>query len=324
LYTFLIAYWLYKGEWRNILGLSGKGITRKIVFKSFRVGLLISLLINASLYLLLYIFNVPLSQPFGDEMTLFELYFGAIIMAPIMEEIMFRGFVQGILQKNYICNENKTSIKIIIVVAAFLFAIAHVRYIAYTETLQWVASLLGIFIIGGYLGYLRYKYQSIVPSIFAHFGANMSMAIVPIFLLIFVSVSQPGSLGIFNQKMDQMKYRNDSIYNFDPNNIEVIYNAQRKFLAFNNAPHPEFEPYIIKRKSVALPIYYDIDTSGFVYNIRLDTAKLRKDYPEGAYTSSEIEEEAFRLVASFPQHKPYIRDGKKTETISLVYVLIYY
>ena len=319
LYIFLTTYWLYKEEWRNVLGLSQKNITAKIKWKSFRTGFFISLIFNGIILIILLVFKLRSSQTFGDDMTFFDLFLSVVIVAPIAEEIFFRGFLQGFLEKNYGLNEKRRNIRIIIILIALLFSMAHIRYIIYGETVQWILILTGIFIMGLYLGYLRNKYQSIVPGIFAHFGFNTVMFVVGPILIIFVSVFQPDGWGKLKQKMNQMEFKNDSIYNFDPNDHDILFKAQQKFFAFHNPPHPEFKQHIKEGRCAVVHFYYDIDTNGFITNIRLDSLNLHD------FTGSEVAEAALRLVESFPQHKPYIKDGKKADTTFLsAMVPIYY
>ena len=92
---------------------------------------------------------------------------------------MFRGFIQGILEKNYVLNRKKLYIKIIIVITSLLFTTSHVRYIIYGEVGQWILSFFALFAIGLYLGYLRNKYQSIW-SVWAKFTIEMTKKKMPI------------------------------------------------------------------------------------------------------------------------------------------------
>jgi len=323
---FFVAYLFYKKEWRTILGLSKKDITAKVKWKAFRTGLFISMISLGIIFIPLVVFKLPFSDPFGGKISGLGILFGMFVLAPITEEIIFRGFIQGVLQKNFALDQNKFHIKIIIVITTFIFTIAHVRYILYAETVQWILSLFGIFIAGLYLGYLRNKYQSIVPSMFAHLGFNVAgFVMAPIVLVIFL-VTQPEGFGKFQQMQNQMEFTNDSIYNFNPNNYDTLYESQRKFLAFHNPPHPELKQYIVKEttrrswRTVSVWVYYDIDTCGKVCNARLEPLSTESETD----TYNEIEKEAIRLVESFPRHKPFIKDGSRELWVCSVLVPIYY
>jgi len=135
-----------------------------------------------------------------------------------------------------------------------------------------------------------------------------------------IVIFQPVGFGKFQQQMNQREYENDSIYNFDPNDWGVLYEAQRKFLAFHNPPHPEFKPYMIKGRNVSVWVLYDIDTCGVVYNVQIDSTRDERK----TYTNNEIEKEAIRLVESFPPHKPLIKDGTRDSWKLQVLVPIYY
>jgi len=328
-YTLFFTFRCYKEEWRDILGLSKKNITKKINKRAFGIGLLISVTANITLLIVLFLFDLPSSNLYG-EITLPVLIIGAILIAPITEEIMFRGFIQGSLTRKYIFTGNKKQIRNIIIIVAFLFTIAHFQYIINAgSTIQWLLLLIGIFIFSLYLGHLRNKYQSIIPTIFAHFGFNMAMAVMPLITMLMMPFQSDAFISEYRYKMRQAWYTNDSMYNFDPNDWEARLNAQERFLAFNNPPHPEFKDYIKKPSGPTsslcafVHIKYDIDTCGFVHNVRLDSTRLTENLVE-TYNSDTIEKVALRLVESFPQHKPFIQDGKKTKKTQTTTIPIYY
>jgi len=83
------------------------------------------------------------------------IIFSVVILAAVLEEMLFRGFLQTSL-------ENNLKIKTAIIVTAFIFAIFH----AY----PWV--LIQIFIMGIILGLMAWKSNSIIPSLVVHFINN--------------------------------------------------------------------------------------------------------------------------------------------------------
>jgi membrane protease YdiL (CAAX protease family) len=85
----------------------------------------------------------------------FIVVFSAVILAPVLEEMLFRGFLQTSL-------ENNLNIKVAVIVTSIIFAIFH----AY----PWV--LLQIFIIAIVMGVMAWKSNSIIPSIIVHLINN--------------------------------------------------------------------------------------------------------------------------------------------------------
>ncbi|TYP76119.1 CPBP family intramembrane glutamic endopeptidase [Aquimarina intermedia] len=78
------------------------------------------------------------------------------ILPAIFEEVAFRGFLFNQL-------ERITSVRITILLTAFLFALVHFSFI----------SILWIFPFGLLLGYLRHRYQSLWLGMIIHFVHNL-------------------------------------------------------------------------------------------------------------------------------------------------------
>ena len=89
----------------------------------------------------------------------FMQFAGACLVAPVMEEILFRGFILGALKK-------EMHPWIAISVSAVLFAVAHGTPIGIMYTL-----LLGLL-----MGWLTVTFKSIVPSILLHIAYNCTVA----------------------------------------------------------------------------------------------------------------------------------------------------
>ncbi|MBC6933664.1 MAG: CPBP family intramembrane metalloprotease [Candidatus Brocadia sp. AMX2] len=103
-----------------------------------------------------------------EEKSLFvlvSLIFFGIVIAPVIEEIMFRGFLQPAL-KNFFGG------RYAIVLSASLFAGVHMDIFAFFQ----------IFILGMLLGYLYEKTQTLVASIIVHVLHN---SLTLVFLLYF-------------------------------------------------------------------------------------------------------------------------------------------
>lgn len=103
-----------------------------------------------------------------EEKSLFilvSLIFFGIIIAPVIEEIMFRGFLQPALKNSF-------GRRYAVVVSASLFAAVHMDIFAFFQ----------IFILGMLLGYLYEKTQTLIASIVVHVLHN---SLTLVFLLYF-------------------------------------------------------------------------------------------------------------------------------------------
>ena len=89
------------------------------------------------------------------------LFLAVVVIAPIGEEILFRGFLQRFLEKHW-----KDITKAVLVTSLF-FALIHFNP-------YWTIQ---IYILGIFLGYLSWKTKSVIPSILLH-GLNNGTAFI--------------------------------------------------------------------------------------------------------------------------------------------------
>ena len=88
----------------------------------------------------------------------------AVFIAPVVEEIFFRGFMQPTLVKNLGVFGG-------VFITALIFGFSHAQYLGYS------AALAAVIIIGLILGITRQKTGSVMPGIFAHLLNNLFAAI---------------------------------------------------------------------------------------------------------------------------------------------------
>lgn len=100
----------------------------------------------------------------SQTLTLFKLFAGAILAAPILEEVFYRGLVQSALLDVVGPAKRWTAI----LISAALFASAHL------SVAQW-QTLPGLMVFGVVLGWLYEKTGSLLPSIFTHMLFNAAM-----------------------------------------------------------------------------------------------------------------------------------------------------
>lgn len=132
-------------------------------------GIFFILLITTTL---INIFIAPLIEPMpqdpyskfsSSEIKTISVF--AILTAPIVEEVFFRGFMQPAFIKRF-------GVIVGIVLTAIIFSISHAYYLEYN------VALLTVFTIGLVLGIAKYKTKSIMPVFFAHFYNNIFAAML--------------------------------------------------------------------------------------------------------------------------------------------------
>lgn len=136
----------------------------------FKQGTLAAIAIILSTTIISFIFShfggISKENPYTamPEDKIKAIIFLAIFIAPLIEEIFFRGFMQPALVKNLGAFPG-------IVITALIFGFSHLQYLEYN------AALVAVTAIGLILGITKYYTGSIVPGIFAHLFNNMLAAI---------------------------------------------------------------------------------------------------------------------------------------------------
>ncbi|MDL2227446.1 CPBP family intramembrane metalloprotease [Odoribacter sp. OttesenSCG-928-L07] len=310
LLTICATWFLYRKDWTKVLGLTTKGITWRIILKSIGTGLLINLICSPILSVIYFlIFKEQPLDAFGESYDSVKLIFTALLIAPITEEIIFRGFIQGSWQKLYDYKE-KMPVKLIIVITSLLFTISHFGFLHNISVKQFLFSAITIFISALYFGRLRYKYQSIIPSIFAHFGFNSAMVIVPLITMLITLAAPSNKMGEIKRQQEVEQYSKDTIpYNFDPNDPDEW---QRSYEKFSRLERPRSKEMIKHLKGTAtnVIVYFTIDTCGNIYNAHVAKGRDSMFIENYGYNFAA---DAIRFIESMPQSKPYIIDDKKVE-----------
>ena len=113
--------------------------------------------------------SFPLSQLFTSPAADYALAGFAILIAPVMEELVFRGFFFSIF-------ETRTSLRFAVVVTALLFAALHVSE-------YWGAwnHVLMIFIVGLVFSLVRAATGSVVPGVIVHSAYNGTLMLLLFF-----------------------------------------------------------------------------------------------------------------------------------------------
>jgi len=314
------TWFIYRNEWYLVLGLKTNDITRKILLKVFTTALVINIIGSGTVFVVYFLIfkEMPLSL-LGDNLDPLKLLSVALIVAPLTEEILFRGFIQGMWQNLY-RDKEKTPSKLIITVTALLFTVSHFHFLFNITLKQFLLFTIPLFIIALYMGWLRQKYQSIIPSIVAHLGFNSALIVAPLIGIIFYAISPTHKVSEIRRQMEVAQYKNDTIpYNFDPNDLVEWEKSYKKFSVLERPRSEEIAKHI-KGYSFSITVNFIIDTCGYVDNVHVsewDESHYVKEY------GYDLTKDAIRCIESLPQCKPYVVDGKKVEKKMTVQVPFY-
>lgn len=165
IFVFLVLRYIYDSDEMNKLLATPRTLD---TWKLIGFALAIDIFVVKPLHIVFTIYFFPEAQEQAvitalEEMSQFSAIltaFSVSILTPILEELLFRGFILGMLLKCY--NE-----KVAIVISAIIFAVVH----------EPVA--IGMAFGGGMIyGWLRVRTGSIIPSTIAHIFWNSFISFV--------------------------------------------------------------------------------------------------------------------------------------------------
>ena len=116
--------------------------------------------------------SVPVDKLFRDANSAYLLAIFGVLVAPVVEELFFRGFLFPALAR-------KIGVSASIVFTAASFAVIHQSQLAHA----WV-PLLWLFVVGTVLTVARARTRSVATAVFIHVGYNSTL-----FTLLFIATS---------------------------------------------------------------------------------------------------------------------------------------
>lgn len=165
----IVVMLIKKAKWSS-LGLN------RFSFENLMVGF--GIMVAA--YIVIIIHNVTLAllgiapqseylmALFDMDIDLWVLGVAIVIAAPIAEEIFFRSFVYGGLEKKYGWQKAMW-------ISALIFGAAHMQLVAFIPT----------FLMGLVLAYIYQRSRSVIPSMILHFAVNgFGFAMIYLFMLL--------------------------------------------------------------------------------------------------------------------------------------------
>ena len=168
-----VPYLFFRGKInKELFGLKGKMKWKYplIAVGGFGVYYIISIFLTLLMTLINPDFDISQAQDVGFESLASSsdyvlAFLALVVIAPIVEEIIFRGFLFGVLKKSY-------RFWVAAILTSLTFAIAHGAWNVGVDT----------FALSLVLCYLRYNYDSIYPAIFLHMVKN-GMAYLLLFII---------------------------------------------------------------------------------------------------------------------------------------------
>jgi membrane protease YdiL (CAAX protease family) len=182
----IVRVWVLRREPLSVLGFSAPQPLRLALFG---VGLGVLTLFVSGIVGILFVSagirqNQAALYPLfpGDYLGQALFFFGAAILAPIGEEVLFRGYLFGSLRR--LAGGSRSGIIVAYGVSALVFALAH--SLAATQGL--IGLLVPSFLIGLMFAWGFDRSGSLVPSIIAH-AINNSIA----FAALLTCINNPGT-----------------------------------------------------------------------------------------------------------------------------------
>ena len=166
--TIFVVYYVvrhkYNLSFSRVFGISVKKLPVS-AWQGFAVSMCIVISTTLISFLFTQFVGAPKGNPYVDmpseKLKIISLL--AIFIAPVVEEIFFRGFMQPAMVKSFGAFGG-------IFITALVFGLSHTQYFDYS------AALVAVIVIGIILGTTRYYTGSVMPGIFAHLLNNFYAA----------------------------------------------------------------------------------------------------------------------------------------------------
>lgn len=115
--------------------------------------------------------KMPIDEFFRDATSAYILAFFGVLVAPVIEELFFRGFLYPVLERAF---ERFTragiAVALAVIFTALPFALMHASQLA----VAW-GPLLVLFLVGVTLTLVRAETQSLAASVLTHAGYNLTL-----------------------------------------------------------------------------------------------------------------------------------------------------
>lgn len=233
--------------------------------------------------------------------NIIQKLFLAILIGPIVEEIVFRGYIQTIIGFAFAKYKTRKFFWLPIIITSIIFSLLHLTAIKTVNIFQALSIVLLALAIGLIAGYFKEKYNSLIPSINLHISSNMGAFIASII----VSIISPNA---FQKQIERI---NKPAYHFDMNDSTAFMNSLIDFSIYEKNLSDSLRG---KFQNIPVATLLTIDSTGKIVNIQLDSLKNEKRNITSEYYKST----ALKVANKLPDFVP--PKNLKGDTTILFYV----
>ncbi|MDD3739081.1 MAG: CPBP family intramembrane metalloprotease [Lentimicrobiaceae bacterium] len=158
----------------------------KKTLKPMLFGFLAAVIVNALMTIIGKIFGIDAESHYAfGVMSPLQIFLFVFIYASVVEEVLFRGFLQNILNpmKNKGIKIFKRHISLPVIIGAIAFSLAHLNLISTgAGAFFLVRTLISTSVLGLIAGYYQEKYDNNAYAILTHMAANFMGLIAALIL----------------------------------------------------------------------------------------------------------------------------------------------
>jgi membrane protease YdiL (CAAX protease family) len=118
-------------------------------------------------------------------MSRLQIFFMAILLAPLSEELLFRGFLQNMLAplKSISIQLFKIKLTLPVLISGILFGLIHFSLLATGSSFNFtLVTVIAALIIGLAAGYFQEKHHAFLIAVIIHMTANISGMILDLII----------------------------------------------------------------------------------------------------------------------------------------------
>lgn len=146
----------------------------------FPIGLTVFLLIISQLYSVIFVNE---EHPVAVSMSIVQRLIFIVVFASLSEELLFRGFLQNMLNplKLYGINFLKSRLSLPVIISGTLFGLMHFALITNGASFNYVLQIvISAMFLGMIAGYFQEKHNNFIYAFIVHMTANLSGLILSV------------------------------------------------------------------------------------------------------------------------------------------------